>query len=81
MHRRPPSPFPFAPPSPAEAEAIRAVHRYRARAADAVGTRLLQPRLPRDEVLLLGAVREQARAGAALCEGLLDLAKSLDRHR
>jgi hypothetical protein len=81
MHRRPASPLPFAPPNSAEAEAIRAVGRYLNRAADVVGTRLLQSGLPRDEAIFLDAVREQARAGAALCEGLLDLAESLDRCR
>jgi hypothetical protein len=81
MDRRPPAPFPFAPPSPAEAEALRTVNRYLARTADAIGTRLLQSGLPRDEAMLLDAVREQARAGASLCEGLLDFGESSHRCR
>ena len=79
MNHRPQFPFPVPPPTPAEAEAIRTVNRYLSRTADAVGTRLLQPWLPRDEAMLLDALREQAQAGAALCEGLLDLAPGLDR--
>ena len=46
MHRYPAFPFPFCPPTPAEAEAIRTVTRYLDRTTSAVGTRLLQPWRP-----------------------------------
>ena len=79
MARPPQFPFPLPRPSPAEAAALRTAGHYLARTAAAAGTRRLQPWLPRDEAALLDVLREQARAGAALCDGLLDLAPGLDR--
>ena len=75
-------PFPLPPPNPREADALAVVSRYLARTASAVGTRRLSPRLPPGEAALLDALRDQTTAGAALCDGLLELiAPPADRDR
>ena len=72
------TPFPlaflFSPPDPTEAVALAAASRYLARAGTAAASRLLAGRGDPGEAALLEGLRDQLLAGAALCDGLLDLA-------
>ncbi len=68
-HPRQPT-LPFAPPDPAEAAALAHAAAYLARAGTQAASRLLAA--PADAALL-GALRDELLAGAALCDGLLDL--------
>ena len=68
------SPFPVPPPSAAEAAALAAAARFLGRSGTRVASRLLGGDTDPGEAALLGALRDQLLAGAALCEGLLDLA-------
>ena len=67
---------PVPSPTPREADALAAASRYLARAAAAVGTRQLSPLLPPREAVLLDALHDQILAGAALCDGMLELTGS-----
>ena len=63
-----------APPSAAEAAALAVVVAYLTRAGTQAASRLLVARPNPNEAALLAGVRDQLLAGAALCDGLLDLA-------
>ena len=71
-------PFPVPSPSAAEAAALAAAARYLDRAGTRVASRLFGDSADPGEAALLGALRDQLLAGAALCEGLLDLAAGGD---
>ena len=66
-------PFPVPSPSAAEAAALAAAARFLERSGTRVASRLLGCGADPGEAALLGALRDQLLAGAALCEGLLDL--------
>ena len=66
--------FPVRPPSTAEAAALAVVARYFGRAGTQAATLLLGDAVDPKEAALLGDLRDQLLAGAALCEGLLALA-------
>ena len=67
-------PILFAPSSDAEAAALAVVVAYLTRAGTQAASRLLVARPNPNEAALLAGVRDQLLAGAALCDGLLDLA-------
>ena len=67
-------PILFAPPTAAEAAALAVVVAYLTRAGTQAASRLLVTRPNPNEAALLAGLRDQILAGAALCDGLLDLA-------
>ena len=73
----PSSPVPA--PTPAEAEALALAAAYLHRAGTQAATVLLAQWSRPDVAALFEALRDQLLAGAALCDGLLDL--SADRAR
>ncbi len=75
-------PLPLVPePSPAEADALTVVASYLSRAGTTASTLLLDHGADLDHPALMAAVRDQLLAGAALCDGLLDLLPEADgRH-
>jgi hypothetical protein len=66
-------PILFAPPSDAEAAALAVVVGYLTRAGTQAASRLLVTRIDPNERALISGLRDQMLAGAALCDGLLDL--------
>ncbi len=65
--------FPLPPPEPAEADALAVAAAYLARAGTAAATLLLDPQCLAADGALTAALRDQLLAGAALCDGVLDL--------
>jgi len=63
----------FVPPDIDEAAALAVAARYLSRAGTAAGSRLLGLRIDPNEATLIEATRDSLLAGAALCDGLLDL--------
>lgn len=63
------------PPEPAEAAALAVAARYLGRAGTQAASRLLDDRSVPGDAALLAALRDQLLAGAALCDGVLDLAR------
>lgn len=70
----------FVPPDVDEAVALAAAARYLSRAGTAAGSRLLGLRIDPNEATLIEATRDSLLAGAALCDGLLDLAPETRVH-
>ena len=71
--------LPFAPPTPMEAVALARAAAYLGRAGTEAASRLLGTWAVPDEAALLETLRDQLLAGAALCDGLLDLAADAGR--
>lgn len=67
--------FPFAPPDSADAAALARAAAYLTRAGTETASQLLAARA---DAVLLTAVRDELLAGAALCDGLLDLATDVE---
>ena len=65
--------LPFPPPTPAEVAALANAACYLKRAGTGAASRLLAGWMAPDQIALLEALRDQFLAGAALCDGLLDL--------
>lgn len=74
-------PILFAPPSAAEAAALAADGGYLTRAGTQAASRLLATRSDPYEAALLAGLCDQMLAGAALCDGLLDLASERPERR
>ena len=68
------SPFPVPPPSASEVAALSVAAAYFARAGTQAASRLLDGSDGSASAALLGALRDNLLAGAALCDGVLDLA-------
>ncbi len=69
-----PPPFPFLAPSAAEAEALTLAATYLSRAGPRIGSIFLAQWSPPEVAVVLESLRDSLLAGAALCDGLLDLA-------
>ena len=67
-------PFPFPAPTPAEAAALALAAAYLSRAGTHAASALLVQWSPPEAAALFESLRDQMLAGAALCDGLLDLA-------
>ena len=65
--------FPFPAPTPAEAEALAVAAAYLSRAGTRTASILLGQWSPPEVAALFESLRDQMLAGAALCDGLLDL--------
>lgn len=65
--------FPVPAPTPVEAEALAIVASYLTRAGTTTATALLGQPAAYQETLLLATLRDHLLAGAALCDGVLDL--------
>ena len=72
-------PYGLIPPDPGEAEALARVAAYLARAGTAAASRLLAGWSDPGEAALLEDLRDSLLAGAALCDGILDLVGELRR--
>ena len=68
-----PFPFPVLPPTASEVAALSVAAAYFARAGTQVASRLLDGSDGSGGAALLGALRDNLLAGAALCDGVLDL--------
>jgi hypothetical protein len=72
-HRSPRQVLSFAPPDADETAALAVAARYLGRAGTSAGSRLLGLRLDPGEAALVESLRDSLLAGAALCDGVLDL--------
>ena len=69
-----PSPFPVVPPTASEVAALSVAAAYFARAGTQAASCLLDGADGSGGAALLGALRDNLLAGAALCDGVLGLA-------
>ena len=65
--------LPIPPPTPAEAAALASAACYLKRAGTEAASRLLVTGPASSQTALFEALRDQLLAGAALCDGLIDL--------